>query len=366
MGLRKKPRNKKLFRLSELETEEGEIQSPTIHRNSQLPDSSDLKSRQAAVAKLNAKRENGKAVSKHFPGMGSWSDLLKTDTSLYINPLWRGWREEHLSLTAQGEEAELDIGQDERVGLTRSEPWNLGGTVPSDDLDHRDGQGGGAGQNTSAGIGTNNGNGNSNVNSTNDGNGTSDVNGTNDGNNTSDSDGASDGNGSSVDSENGSQQNSGGDKSNDSNTDLKRSKPSTSKTESSRVPTNKRRSVTESNPSNLNSIPVGIPSHPVPDPKIFHTEPTRTKKTKNREATSETGNTTEPKAAKQKNHLNKGTATSSTNDHKNPSNNLLSKFGISSNDAAPTLKVSNTALSSPCLLGDEINQPKNHGKILRI
>ena len=351
MGLRKKPRNKKLFRLSELETEEGKIQSPTIHRNSQFPDSSDFESRQAAVAKLNAKRENGKPVSKHFPGMGSWSDLLKTDTSLYINPLWRGWREEYLSLTAQGEEAELDISQDEREGLTRSEPWNLGGTVPSDDLDQRDGQGGGAGQNTSAGIGTNTGNGNS------------DGNGANDGNNTSDSDGASDGNGISVDSsnsENDSQQNSGGDKLNDSNTDLERSKPSTSKTESLRVPTNKKRSVTESNPSNLNSIPVGIPSHPVPDPKIFHTETTRTKNPENREATSAVGNATEPVSAKENNYLDKGTPTSSTNDHKNPSNNLLSKFGISSDDASPTVKLSNTALSSPCLLGDEINQPENH------
>ena len=361
MGLRKKPRNKKLFRLSELETEEGEIQSPTIHRNSQFPDSSDLESRQAAVAKFKAKRENGKAVSKHFPGMGSWSDLLKTDTSLYINPLWRGWREEYLSLTAQGEEAELDIAQGERQGLTRSEPWNLGGTVPSDDLDHRDGHR--AGQNTSAGNGTNNGNGNSDVNGTNDGNVTSDGNGANDGNNTSDSDGASDGNGCSVDSsnsENDSQQNSGGDKLNDNNTDLERSKPSTSKNESAPVTTNKKQSATESSPSNLTSIPVGIPSHPVPDPKIFHTEPTRTKKPENREATSEVDNPKEQKAGKEKNHLNKGTPTSSTNDHKNPSNNLLSKFGISSDDAAPTLKVSNTALSSPCLLGDENNQPEDH------
>jgi hypothetical protein len=340
MGLRKKPKKKKLFRLRELESEEGELQSPTIHTTSQFPDPSDFETRQAAVAKLNAKRENGKPASKHFPGMGSLSDLLKTDTSLYINPLWRGWREEYLSLKAQGEETEVDDTQDKREGITRSEPWNVSGAALLDDVDHN-------GNNSQA---------------------TSGGNGTNEGGGSSDGDGSSEGDGSSVDSSNSesSQRNNGNDNLGDNNTDLERSKPSTNNTESSRAPTSKKRSVGESDPSHMTSIPVGIPSYPVSDPKIFHTEPTRTKKPEIMETTAEIGNTTKPDEVDDKNHLNGGKAVSSTNDYKNPSNNLLLKFGIDIEDAGATSRVSDTALSSPCLLGDHINQPdsETHGMML--
>ena len=336
LGLREKRNHKKLFRLSQLESEEGEMQSPTIHTTSQFPDSPDLERRQAAVEKLKAKRENGRTGSKKFPGMGSWSDLLKADTSLYINPLWRGLREEYLSLTAQGGEAELDTGLDEREGLSRSEPWNLSGPAQLDDVDHRDGQGDSNGSSHCS----------SNRNSSN--------------------------------SETSSQQNSGSDNINNnnnndttsqqpgtSNANTEQSKPYSTHTDPS--PTKKRRSVAESDPNLIASIPVGILSHPVSDPKIFHTEPPRTKKPEVRETTPEMSNTTMPGVGEvNDNHLKKEKPISTTNYHKNPSNNLLSKFGIDSDDVCAIPSVHNTALSSPCLLSDEFNHPTSgkHGRVL--
>ena len=323
LGIRGKPRHKKLFSLSQLESEEGEVQSPTIHTSSQFPESPDLERRQAAVEKLKAKSGTGRPVGKSFPGMGSWSDLLKADTSLYINPLWRGWQEEYMSLTTQGGEAELDTGQDEREGLSRSEPWNLGAAAENDDIDHRDG------------INTDS-NGSSNRNSSN--------------------------------SDSGSQRNNDNINNNTINNNRQpdtNPEQSTSNIDPSRVPTNKRRSVGESDPNFITSIPVGIPSHPVPDPKIFHTEPTRTKIPEVSNPTPEASTTTKPEVAEDNgNHVSEEKPSSSTNDYRNPSNNLLSKFGIYSDDACPTQNLCITALSSPCLFSEEFNEQDKQGRNL--
>lgn len=326
MGLRKKPKRKNLFRLSQLESEGGEIESPTIQTTSQFPESPDSDRRQTAVSKLNATR-NG-PVSKHFPGMGSWSDLLKADTSLYINPLWRGWQEEYLSLTAQNREDELDAEQEERENLSRSEPWNLSAPAQDRDISHQDGDSNG--DDTS--------NGNSNRNSSNSDN-SNQPNSGNDGNN----------NTTIQDDE----------QPDNSNTNPEQSQPLTSNAGPSRVPTNKRRSVAESDP-NLNSIPVGIPSHTISDPKIFHTEPSRTKKPEDHHAKHEA---IESKPGDNGDEINTEKPSSF---HLNPSNKLLSKFGIDVDDNYPTPSLCNTAMSSPCLYNEEVNHPTpgKHGTVL--
>ena len=315
LGLRRKPKQKNLFRLSQLESEGEGIESPTIQTASEFPESPDSERRQTAIGKLNATR-NG-PVSKHFPGMGSWSDLLKADTSLYINPLWRGWQEEYLSLTAQNREEELDAGQEEREDLSRSEPWNLSAPAQSRDMNHQDGN--------------------------------------------CDDDSTSNGNRNSSNSDNSNQSNSGNDNNNSndeqpdtSNTNPEHSQPSTSNAGLSRVHTKERRSVAESDP-NLNLIPVGIPSHTISDPKIFHTESPKTKKPEVHHTKHEAIETKQHVAGDNGNEMNTEKPTSIH--FKNPSNKLLSKFGIDVDDNCLTPSLSNTAMSSPCLYNEVVNHP---------
>ena len=325
LGLKRKEKKKDLFRLSEIESEGEGVETPTIHATSQFPESPDSDRRRTAVGQLNATR-NG-FVSKHFPGMGSWSDLLKADTSLYINPLWRGWQDEYLSLTAQNREEELDAGQEEREGRSSSEPWNLSAPTQDRNINNHDNDFNGDGAS----------NGNSNRNSTN-----------SDGSNQPNSGNDSNNNTTIQDDE----------QPNTSHTNPEQSQPSTSNTRPSRVPTNKRRSIGESDPS-LNSIPVGIPSHPITDPRIFHTEPPRTRKP---DDTKHEAIETIPHVSGHDNELKKEKRYSF--DSKNPSNKLLSKFGIEVNDNCITPSLCNTAMSSPCLYNEEYSEQTSgtHGR----
>ncbi|XP_028413236.1 uncharacterized protein LOC114536080 [Dendronephthya gigantea] len=330
IGLRKKPKNKKLFRLSQLDTDESEIQSPTIHTTAQFPEPPAVNGRQEASEKVSGGTTSN-PVSKHFPGMSSWSDLLKTDTSLYINPLWRGFRDGYQGLDG-GEE--LNTARNDWGELSRSEPWNLSGVVDgAEEGVHGDGE-----ETTPAGV---HGSGGSN--------GTSSISGSGSQENT------------------GSHGNSGSDISTTKNNEPPDINPEQIKsfpadTDLSRASASKRRSNAESD--NLaGAIPVGIPSLPVPDSKIFHTEPTRTKPEKPvvddpkpvaSNARQPDGNT-KPELLDDGNELKeqKPRSSSSSGDCKLPGNKLLSKFGLNSEDMGPAC---NTALSSPCLYIKDVNE----------
>ena len=328
LGLREKTKNKSLFRLSQLETEE-EIQSPTIQTTPQFTLESPDSGSQIAVEKLNGTSGNNGLVNKNFPGMGSWSDLLKAETSLYINPLWRGLREGYLGLTAQGEDTDdVDTIHDDREELSRSEPWNINQPAENYEMDQYDAH-------SSCNVDSSK-NENSNVKSSKDGDkhnrtrSDSQVNVQGKDDNISNAITTSNNNNQVLPSTHGKSE----------------FKSSTSIGDPSG--TNKRRSAVESDP---NLIPVGILSHPVPNPKIFHTEPTRIKKPEICHEKPETSGDNEEEEP-----------VISSRDCKNPPNNLLSKFGIDMSNTYPTTNLSNTALSSPCLLIDDQSTSEKHGK----
>lgn len=315
LGLRRKPKHKNLFRLSQLESEDGEIQSPTIHATSQFPESPDLERRHEAVDKLNSTRS---AAGKDFPGVGNLSDLLGKNSSLYINPLWRGWREEYVSLRSQGGEAELDTVGNEEEGLSRSEPWNLGGAADSDDLDHGDSNGQGNNDRSRNRMSSN---------SASEGDSGSDTNNNMDISNTNN------------------QQHDTND------TAIANPELSTSSTNNDplKETTKKRRSTADCD-NLVSSIPVGIPSHPVPDPQIFHTEQSYPKRTKKPEVNNAT------KLDVNEDNADQLKARASSTSTKPPSNKLLSRFGLKNEDVYPSPSLCNTALSTPCLYNKDLRE----------
>ena len=360
IGLREKPKNKNLFRLSQLETDESEIQSPTIHIASEFPESPDVNGRrEAGETAKPAKNTTSNPAGKNFPGMGSWSDLLETNPSLYINPLWRGWRDGYQGLAAAQEgEEELNTAENNWGELSQSEPWNLCGVVEGEESDRCDGE---------TSHGDVHGNGGSKR--------TSSI---------SDRD-SQENSGSHGNNGGGSHGNSGSDISSTTininqplDINPEQNKASTADIDSSRVSTSKTRNDAESDDF-AGTIPVGIPSLPFPDSKIFHTEPTRTKRPEIKQEVGDTeakegnakpevdnpspeasnaeqqdGNTKPTVYQDESTKLKERKPRSSSGDYKLPSNKLLSKFGLNSEDMGPTSNT--TALSSPCLYNKDVNE----------